>query len=209
MSRLSRKEFKELLTEWNYNFINENSYEKQNLIEFFNFVKSNLPVIITALTPSSFEGNNLELHTLDGNHRLEVFKRVLLELKEDKGIPAIILYEGKEYEDLLEKSGYSFNEHDEADGIIKKRINNEGKKIINRYIQNGYQIKFCNSLNIKDFGKGANNPTPIVNDYMQSLYSEFIKNNKSKSFDTSNLILTNPKSNSGFDDDDDEFTLIP
>ena len=42
MSKLKRKEFKKLLTEWRSNFINEDASKKQNLVKFFDFAKLKL-----------------------------------------------------------------------------------------------------------------------------------------------------------------------
>ncbi|MBT4935169.1 hypothetical protein HON15_00170, partial [Candidatus Woesearchaeota archaeon] len=129
------------------------------------------------------------------------------EINEEKGIPAIILYEGeKDYEDRLKESGYSFIEFSEQ---IKKRTSKESKDVIGRFIEKGYKVKFCESLKIKDFSKkGANSPGPIINDYIQSLYDEFIKvKGEKKKFDTSNLISKAPT----FDDDEEdeeEFNLV-
>ncbi|MBT6516095.1 MAG: hypothetical protein HOK65_15150 [Crocinitomicaceae bacterium] len=211
MSKLSRREFKELLKEWNDNFINENSNEEKNLSDFFDFAKSKLPFIVTILNQATFITENLELFTEDGNHRLGIFRRILSnlnkEINEEKGIPAIILYEGeKDYEDRLKESGYSFIEFSEQ---IKKRTSKESKDVIGRFIEKGYKVKFCESLKIKDFSKkGANSPGPIINDYIQSLYDEFIKvKGEKKKFDTSNLISKAPT----FDDDEEdeeEFNLV-
>ena len=205
MSKLNRREFKELLTEWKQNFINENLNEEQNLSSFFDFVKSKLPFIVTSLGPNAFDSENLELFTEDGNHRLGIFKRILSNLNEDKGIPAVILYKGQDYESLLKESGYSFVK---VNKNIEKRISKESLDDIEHFVKMDYQAIFCNSLKIKDFSKtGANNHTPIINDYIKKLYEEFIKDDESKAFNTSKLI--NSDQNVKYDDDDDdEFQIV-
>ena len=210
MNKLSRRDFKELLTEWRINFINENSKEKKNLSDFFVFVKTKLPYIITVLTPASFESNTntLELFTRDGNHRLEIFKRILLNLNEDENIPAIILYNGKEYENLLKESKYSF---EKITSDIEKKIDDDGKRIIEEFTKKGYETIFCNSLKIAEFAdKGANKPTPVINEYIEKLYREFTKGDQTKIFDTSNLISSQGSESVDVDDEDmDDYIIIP
>lgn len=197
MSKLNRREFKELLTEWNSNFINEDTSKKQNLVKFFDFAKLKLPLIIALLDMRSLEKEGLGLHVIDGNHRLEIFKRILSSLNESQGIPAIILCKGKEHEDAL-KNFIEVNDE------IRKRISEKDERIVRKYINDGYKLLFSNSLKIDDFGSGENRPTDDVNDYLQSLYEEFIKDDKSKTFDISNLINYGSVSS-----DVDDFVLIP
>jgi hypothetical protein len=209
---MNRKEFTNLLLEWRKNFINESSQKDLASIErFFEYAKEKLPYIATRLGATSFEYEpHLGLNCIDGNHRLEIFKRISLNLPKDKqNIPAIVsIPNDKEYKD-------HFLDHYRQDQF--KKLSNEDKgKIDNTTIDFLQKDKDANcelvlvkNLKISDITSGENSPTPKVNEYITKLYESFISENKDLDFDKDFLESIVPSIKIDAEDDDDTSFFIP
>jgi hypothetical protein len=176
-----------LLVETWKNFLQENNdlenNKKQKVKEFLEFVKSKLPYIITKLDQFSLEfENSLGLDCIDGNHRLEIFKRIYSYLQYDennKTIPSIIICENTPfYIDLINKSNYEFSIIKDI-STISSKVNEQANKTIQKYIEKNKKIIFINELKIKDIPVGRNKPSPLVNQYIYDLCKEFFGDDSS------------------------------
>jgi hypothetical protein len=214
MSKLSRKEFKELLVEWRQNFINEEN-SKDALKEFFNFSKNELPIIITDLGPAGLEDSTgLGLSCVDGNHRLGIFERIAEQINNNKqtnnnnqSIPVIVLVDNDigYLQQIKEKYKYRIISVNEVKDI---RLNDEGKtKVIDNITKNLRLALFIEDLKISDISTRdrANKPTSAINDYILSLSVKFKEKNPQLSFNIKSLVSNSHHINN---DDDDDFIIV-